>query len=75
MFKIETLSKHHGWTDDPSFLGHSATNEDNRWPTEGDAESACYELAAAGVVAPECLREVPACFATPTYWPNATPST
>jgi hypothetical protein len=75
MFKIETLSKHHGWTDDPSFLGHGATNEDNRWPTEGDAESACYELAAAGVVAPECLRVVPACFATPTYWPNATPFT
>lgn len=60
MFKIETHSKYLGWTDDPSFLGHGATDEDNRWPTEGDAESACYELAAAGVVSPECLRVVPA---------------
>jgi hypothetical protein len=60
MFKIETLSKTLGWTDDPSFLGHGATEGDNRWHTEGDAESACYERAAAGVVAPECLRVVPA---------------
>ena len=54
-FKIETLTAD-DWSDDPSLLGHGATDDDNRWPTQAAALAACAELCA--VLDPTRLRVV-----------------
>jgi hypothetical protein len=60
MFKIETYSVHHGWTDDPSFLGYGCVENDNRWATKTEALAACKELHKVWLC-PRCnLRVVPA---------------
>jgi hypothetical protein len=58
MFKIETNTDH-GWTDDPSILGHGCTDKDNRWPTEAAALAACDELASYAGFDRSKLRVVP----------------
>ena len=55
-FKIQTLTAY-GWSDDASLLGHGASQDDNRWPTEAAALQACAELIE--VLGPTPLRVVP----------------
>jgi hypothetical protein len=59
MFKIEKNTDHHGWTDDPSILGHGCTDKDNRWPTEAAALAACDSLASCAGFDRSLLRVVP----------------
>jgi hypothetical protein len=54
-FKIETLTAD-GWSDDASLLGFSASQDDNRWPSQAAALAACVELCA--VLDPTRLRVV-----------------
>jgi hypothetical protein len=56
MFKIETLTAD-GWSDDPSFLGFGASQDDNHWPSQAAALAACVELGA--VLDPTRLRVTP----------------
>ena len=43
-FVIETLTEHHGWTDDAELLGPGLHQSDNSWPTREAAMQAVAQL-------------------------------